>query len=144
MPAYWWECEGCNSTHEFEEACGSRGMAHYIRDALIPSKWDQSRLLLLCPSCDEVKLRIAYEFPREERESIRVIHVVGLGSQEDEYIPMMWETSPFPHEGENWFDFKYINGRNVWGLNKPAVLTRHELATLFHLYGDRTSTGTFP
>ncbi len=49
MPAYWWECESCETNHEFDEVCMSRGMPHYIRDVLIPSEWDQQHLLMRIP-----------------------------------------------------------------------------------------------
>lgn len=144
MPAYWWECEECSTKYEFGQVCPSRGMPHYIRDFLVPSNWDQDHLLINCPDCGNNTLHIAYEFPRKEKESIRVIHIVGLGTPGDEYIPMMWETSPAPHDGNNWFDFKYINGRNVFGLNKPAVFHRSDLRMLFNLYSEKTGSKIFP
>ena len=144
MPGYWWECGACDNTYDFGEACESRGLPHYIRDVLIPSDWEQSYLFLKCPGCDSKALQIAYEFPRTEKESIRIIRIVGLGSYESKYVPMMWETSPAPYNGVIWFDFKYINGRSVFGLNKPAVFQRNDLLALFRLYCEKTGEQHFP
>lgn len=70
--------------------------------------------------------------------------MVGLGGRDDEYIPMMWKTLRAPYDGEPWFDFKYINGRSVWGLNKSAVFGRDDLAQLFRLYCEKTGDTQFP
>lgn len=78
-----------------------------------------------------------------DRELIRVYHIVGLGTPEDDYIPMMWESSPAPFS-ERWFDFKYVRGRRIWGLNRPAVFTRENLREVFALYRRVTGTDNFP
>lgn len=143
MSAYWWECEKCGKKYDFNTACKSPGIAHYIRDALVLSKWDQALLLIECPNCHQKSLRIFYEFPRKEKELLKVIHIVGLGEQKNSYIPMMWETSPFPFN-DIWFDFKYINNRNIWGLNKPAIFCQNDLRELFELYCKRTGKKSFP
>ncbi len=81
MPGYWWECEGCQKTFDFGAVGGHRGVPHFIRDALIPSGWDQSLLLQECPRCHESLLSITYEFPRADKETLRVLHIVGLGER---------------------------------------------------------------
>jgi len=144
MPAYWWECENCPSQFGFLKVCDSKGMSHYIRDVLLPNNWDQERLFIECPACNKRTLRIAYEFPRANKETIRVIHIVGIGSTKDDYIPMMWETLRKPYDGNTWFDFKYINNRSIYGLNKPAVFEQEDLKKLFQLYCEKTGTTTFP
>lgn len=144
MPGYWWECERCKETFDFETACGHRGAPHFIRDALIPGAWDQRLLLRECPKCRKPGLRITYEFPRSNKETLRVLHIVGLGSADDEYIPMMWESLFSPYDGDPCFDFKYIIGRSVFGLKKPAVFTQSELRNLFSLYSTATGAKGFP
>lgn len=84
-------------------------------------------------------MRITYLFPRKEKETLRVVHIIGLGKPGDDYIPMMWETYPLGEKEIHWFDFKYINKRNILGLNRPAVFTHDDLKKLFDLY--RTKTG---
>ncbi len=68
--------------------------------------------------------------------------MVGLGPF-DEYVSMMWETIPDGNAEDTWIDFKYINGRNIWGLNKPAVFSKSEIHDLFELYKSRTGDNTF-
>jgi len=144
MPAYWWECEACGKSFEFSKACNYPGVAHYIRDVLAKSSWDQSHLLLRCSKCGKQDLRITYEFPRADKETLRVAHIVGLGSSTDDFISMMWETYPLSNPQDRWFDFKYIRGRSTFGLNKPVVLSLRELKQLFKLYCDKTGVAQFP
>ncbi len=144
MKGYWWECDNCKGTFDFNESCGSAGIAHYIWDILVDSGWDQANLLLDCPSCNSRSLRITYEFPRANKVSLRVIHIVGLASKDDPYLPMMWETHVEHYGGEKCFDFKYVNNRKPFGLNRPAVFTRSELIQLFKLYCEKTGTKQFP
>lgn len=141
---YWWQCESCGAISDFPEACGFKGIPDYIWDVLIPSFWEQSKLLLECRKCNKRSMRITYEFPRREKVILQVIHIVGLGPIEGSYIPMMWETKP-SEDNVNWFDFKYIDHRrNPWVLNKPAVFSRENLKQLFNLYNDKTDSITFP
>lgn len=143
MPAYRWQCESCGALSDFREACNCRGIAHYIWDVLIPSSWDQSKMLLTCSKCNKQSMRITYEFPRRDKVLLQVIHIVGLGPIDGIYIPMMWETKP-SEDDVNWFDFKYINRRNAWGLNKAAVFSRENLKQLFNLYREKTGSIDFP
>ena len=95
MPSYWWECDRCKIPVEFTNAVGVSGIVNYIRDVLIPSDWDQTKLLLPCSRCKSQSLRIAYEFPRDDKVSLLVVHMVGLADPSEadkEYVPMMWET----------------------------------------------------
>jgi hypothetical protein len=142
MAAYWWACKTCNTSLDFLSATGHKGISHYIWDVLIPSAWDQMLLLLPCKKCGLNTLQIAYDFPRSDKESVRVVHIVGLGPFDD-YVPMLWETYPVPIESETWFDFKYVNGRSVWGLNKPAVFSSKDLRSIFALYQDKTGHSAF-
>ncbi len=57
---------------------------------------------------------------------------------------MMWETLFSPYDGDSCFDFKYINGRSVFGLNKPAVFTQLQLRELFSLYRRVAAVKRFP
>lgn len=144
MASYWWECSSCGSQHEFSNVCQSGGIAHYIWDVLISSGWDQSHLLQDCMKCGQHALRITYIFPRKDETLLQVKHLVGLGPFEDIYVPMMWETIPDGSIDETWIDFKYINGRNIYGLNKPAVLSKQNIRELFQLYRERTGDNNFP
>lgn len=143
MPAYWWECSDCGNKVEFPEACESKGITHYIWDVLIPSNWNQSKLIKKCTGCSKDTLRITYIFPRKDQVNVQVKHIIGLGPF-DEYVPMMWETIPDGDQNETWIDFKYINGRNVWGLNKPAVFSKEDMRKLFTQYRNRTGDTSFP
>jgi hypothetical protein len=144
MPGYFWQCESCKSELDFLEASGSKGIAHFVWDVLIPSSWDQGKLLMECKKCHKKSLRITYEFPRKKKVILRVIHIVGLGPYDNEYVPMMWETYMVGNEGERLFDFKYLNRRNVWGLNKAAVFTKEGLREIFDLYRQKTGVADFP
>lgn len=144
MPGYWWECVKCGNKVEFPEACRSRGIAHYIWDVLLPSSWDQTKLLAHCEKCQSDSLRITYEFPRKEKEILHVAHIVGIGPFFEEYIPMMWETFNHNDFQDRLFDFKYINRRSIYGLNKPAVFSTEGLRELFDLYRKKTGIESFP
>jgi hypothetical protein len=63
--------------------------------------------------------------------------LVGLG-RTDDCVQMLSETIPDGDKANTWIDFKYIKGRNIWGLNKPAVFSKAELKKLFALYTART------
>lgn len=143
MPSYWWECEECQTKYEFSDVTEPKGITHYIWDVLIPSDWDQALLLKDCPACGLQSLRISYIFPREDKTHLLVKHIIGLGPFE-KYVPMMWETIPDRSEEETWIDFKYINGRNIWGLNKPAVFTKADMRSLFAKYREKVGDQNFP
>jgi len=143
MASYWWECSHCGSRFEFKDVCESRGITHYIWDVLIPSGWEQSHLIKTCFQCNNGDMGITYVFPQADQTHIRVKHIVGIGPF-DKYVPMMWETIPDGNNEETWIDFKYINGRNMWGLNKPAVFSKEDIKKLFQLYRNRTPDKNFP
>ena len=105
MPSYWWQCDN-NEEHKktFKQATGIESTPHFIRDILIPSGWDQEKLIKKCDQCNG-KLYITYEFPRAKPETIRVIKIIGIGKVEDEYIPMMWETRFKPYNEKSVYDF---------------------------------------
>lgn len=144
MSSYWWECELCGNRFEFPTVSQSKGIVHYIRDILLPSAWEQSHLVIRCQKCNKMSLRITYDFPRDVKETLRVVHVVGFGTPSDQFIPMMWETYPISTPKDRWFDFKYIRGRSIFGLNKPAVLSKYELKEIFKIYQIKTGMQMFP
>jgi hypothetical protein len=144
MAGYWWECEGCAVSFTFTKVTGASSLASFIWDKLMASDWDQSLLAPLCGKCGSGALRITYEFPRKEKLILRVIHIVGLQYEYDDYVPMMWETHPKDSPDERRFDFKYQRGRNPRGLNKPAILSRQDLHTLFGRYRQKTGVHDFP
>jgi hypothetical protein len=117
-------------------------MSSFVWDKLLPADWDQSLLTSPCPRCGQGVRRITYNFPREDKVTLRVVHIVGLAS--NDYVPMMWETYPTHSTSDRWFDFKYQSGRNPWGLNKAAVFSREDLHKLFTLYREKTGAQDFP
>ena len=143
MPSYWWKCENekCqNEVIDFKNACGHKNLAEFIFDKLLVDEWDQNLLKLICGKCGQSSLRITYEFPRKEKERIQVVHIVGLGPfGEGKYLPMLWETYPESDRNIRWFDFKYLNGPNIFGLNRPAVFTREQLKDVFQEYKSKTN-----
>lgn len=144
MAGYWWQCENCVTESTFQEACDSRGIAHFIWDVLIPSSWDQTKLVKNCKNCGKQSLKITYQFPKKKEKVVfRVIHIVGINPFED-YIPMMWETYQVGYEKDSIFDFKYVVGRSIYGLNKPAVFSRDDLKKLFALFCEKTGSLEFP
>lgn len=142
IASYWWECSNCGRQYDFLSACQSQGITHFIWDVLIPSGWTQDHLLKQCDECSQKTVRITYIFPRTDKTHIQVKHIVGLGPF-DIYVPMMWETIPDGNIEVTWIDFKYINGRNIWGLNKPAVLSKEDIRTLFQVYRECTGDNIF-
>jgi len=137
---YWWQCNECSSQYDFTEVTNSKSTAAFIWDELLPAGWDQSLLTQSCPECSQQTLRITYAFPRANREVIQAIHVVGLTPYEgDTYVPMIWETSAAGKE-KNWIDFKYINKRNNWGLNKTPVFTRDSFREVIQQFNDKADS----
>lgn len=144
MPGgYWWECEKCLTTFDFQPACGSAGIAHFIQDRL-KKEWDQSLLTQICPGCGTKTLRIAYEFPGKERESFRVYSIVGIDDDDGKYIPMMFETKETPKCDVSVYDFKYLKKRSTFGLNKAAIMSQDNLRKIFDLYCQKTGRKSFP
>jgi hypothetical protein len=117
-------------------------MASFVWDRLLAADWDQLLLTLPCGGCSGGTLRITYEFPREDKLVLRVLHIVGL--QYDDYVPMMWETYPTNSPSDRCIDFKYQRGRNPWGLNKAGLLSRQDLHELFARYREKTAALDFP
>jgi len=144
MPGYWWECETCGGKVDFAEVAGAPSMASFVWDRLLATEWDQSLLSPPCKKCANGVLRITYEFPRRDKLILRVIHIVGLHCDDDDYVPMMWETYPKDSPTQRRFDFKYQRARNPWGLNKAALLSREDLHALFEVYREKTGVHDFP
>jgi len=142
MPGYWWECEKCGAKSDFPTTTGDSSMSSFVWDKLVPADWDQSLLVSPCGQCSDGSRRITYEFPREDKVTLRVVHIVGR--QSDDYVPMMWETYPTDEPSDPWFDFKYQSRRNPWGLNKAAVFSREDLHELFARYRQKTGAPAFP
>ena len=72
MPSYWWSCEKCKKEFAFKDVTDNSTIYHFIWKTLLPSNWDQEKLLLACPNCKNKSLRITYEFPRKDKEIVRV------------------------------------------------------------------------
>lgn len=142
MPGYWWECEACGEKSDFLTTVGVPSMSSFVWDKLLRSDWDQSLLVVSCPRCSRASRRITYEFPRKDKVTLRVVHIVGR--QFDDYVSMMWETYPTDSPADRCFDFKYQRVRNPWGLNKAAVFSRQDLHELFALYRAKTDATEFP
>lgn len=126
---YWWECVRCGDTANFNQVTRSQSMAAFIRDELLPSGYRQELLRRRCPNCKRRSMHVAYAFPRKTRPVILILRtLVGITPVEgDDYLPMMWESSPGPRSRERWIHFNYIRGRNPFGLNKAAVFGRDSL-----------------
>ncbi len=138
MPGYWWECKDCGEKTKLL-------MARFVWDELRPSSWDQNLLVKQCLHCGKEKaMQIKFEFPRKHRTVLTLVQAVGLDSDDDDYLPMMWETIPDSEPDKRWFDFKYVVGRKNYGLNRPAVFTRERLAKLFALYCKVAGESSFP
>jgi hypothetical protein len=148
MPGYWWQCQ-LNPNHrldKFEHACGAR-LVEFMY-LLAATDWDQTQLVVRCDQCADGLMTINYEFPRVDRVQVSVRRIVGLTENRPNYLPMMWEAMPL-HEVHSWFDFKYAGwsestGLQAYGLARPAVFSRKELATLLSLYCRIANTDRFP
>jgi hypothetical protein len=141
MPGYWWQCHVCNATTDFLAATSTRSLPAFLRDRMVHSKWDQALLALPCKCGAE--MRITYDFPRQQKEVLQVVRMVGI-EWDPEYLMMMWETAPASDPNERWFDFKYLRGRNPWGLNKAAVFSKATLTEIFALYREKAGVVNFP
>jgi hypothetical protein len=139
MAGYWWQCGACGEKADFPTVCNSKSICAFIRDVLLAADFDQEPLLRECQSCQRRALRITFEFPRVDREVVRVLHVVGLPQQQETpYLPMIWETCPVSDPEARWFHFNYMNQRNPWGLNKAAVFESHDLQAIFDFFTQKT------
>ena len=145
MDGYWWQCEGCGHTESVEQITNRKSLAAFIWDDLRLSSWNQALLTVPCRSSCSRSMRITYEFPRKmNKETVMVLRIVGLPAGEDSYLPMMWQTF-FLSNPENYlFDFKFVRGRQGWGLKKPAVFNQEDLKNLFALYCERAGVQRFP
>lgn len=147
MKGYRWQCVRCGteSTFQsmFQSISGVGGIPTFIRKIMIPSNWDQTNLTQRCAACNEMTLRITYEFPRKnDPDLIHVLNIVGLVA--GDYVPMMWATYFARSHQDTYFDFKYIYKNGALGSSRPAVVTRDNLRELFRLYEQRVGITGFP
>jgi len=133
---YWLQCDCGYDCAEYSQVTGCTSAAAYIWDR-VRVNWDQALLLMRCPECKQLALRITYAFPRKDREVVQIIHIVGL-CLDGNYTPMMWESRPLSRPRLQWFHFNYLGGRNPFTLNRAAVLSTDQLRQLFALYKNRT------
>ena len=139
MNGYWWECTRCGRRARFSSVTESNSLAAYIWDVLVPSGWNQGTLLKACTRCAKHAMRIAYEFPRRENERLFVMVIVGLTPEKgDTFVPMLWESARGRRLNKRWFDFKYIQGRSNFGLNRPPVFSAGSLREVLRLYRRKT------
>jgi hypothetical protein len=135
MPGYWWSCTTCDREFTFEKVTDSKSICQFIWDRLLPADWNQKFLTVKCPECETRTVKLAYDFPRRKRKVMRVNHIVGLNYGGGDYLQMMWEAVDVLEPKKALYDFKYlIRGRGPWGLNKPAVFTKGDLAEILELY----------
>jgi hypothetical protein len=59
-------------------------------------------------------------------------------------MQMTWEGILDTAHGQPWFDFKYMNGGNNQGLNRPCIFEQHQPKALFELYCEKTGRSLFP
>jgi len=137
MSGYWWECSCGNQTKSVHGKGGQ--IPTFIRRSIIESGFDQKLLVQPCPKCKvHAPMRITYHFPRNVRETVQVLHIVGLDGGDGGYVPMLWETMPKSSPSKRWFHFNYMIKQSPWGLNKAAVLSLEDIRRLLELYGTKT------
>ncbi len=144
MAGYIWQCSHCKRRATFPEMQAQRGIVTFIWRTLLPSNWDHNLLLRDCLMCRRREMRITFEFPRQQNpELLQIKQIVGIPPNGGDYLPMMWESSPFNHLDQSWFSFNYVrlvDGKmNSWGLNKAAVFDRDEFRHIVQIY--KQSTG---
>ena len=137
---YWWQCDK-NSNHWHKEFIISNkdvGLVRFFYE-LAKTNWDQSLLINNCTEDCDGKMRLTYDFPRQnDPERLSAIHIIGISNEHPEYLPMLWESKPHSYD-DMYFDFKYVSwsedrGYNVYGLAKPAVFNKSDLKKLFENY----------
>ena len=133
MPSYWWQCLNCNKFFNFQEVTNSKGISHFIWDELYLSDWDQNILIKNCPSCKNHQLKISYEFPRKDKIILYVNNIVGI-TKDNNFMQLLWATSPIEDLNDVWYDFKYLNGKSIFGLTKPVVFDKEELKNIMELF----------
>ena len=138
---YWWECESCKEKTSFRDTVGVE-IAAFIWDTL-SNDWDQTLLLRECSRCKGRRLRITFNFPRQNRSVFRVKHIIGTFIT-NSYLAMMWEFYEIGNPNLSKYDFTYLTGRNPYGLKSPAIISSEELKELFNLYRNKTEQNTFP
>lgn len=136
MPAYWWECEKCKKKRHFSDVTDAKSITHFIWNILMPSDWNQELLVEKCASCSD-QMRIAYICPRNGQNHLMIKYIIGLAAA-DQYISMLWETIPDGDGNETLLDFKCLNGRNVFGLSRSAILTRQNMVDIIKKYSEKT------
>ena len=138
MGAYWWQCLNCKASFSFNEVTGSRGVVHFIWDELLKNLWDQKLLIKTCGKSKEKKLVIAYEIPRKEPELIFVNHIIGF-TRDNYFLQMFWETISESNlkSQTKWYDFKYLNNRNILGLSRSCVFTEKDLKEIFEIFNQK-------
>ncbi len=60
---YWWQCIACGGRPAWTTVCESKSVAAFVRDELVPGKWDQRLLRRTC-SCHRRALYITYRLKR--------------------------------------------------------------------------------
>jgi len=144
MPGYWWQCEHCLGNATFAAACNTTSICRFIRDVLMPADFNQELLLQMCAQCGDRALRITFDFPRGDPETVRLLHLVGRPQETGSpYLPMMWETYPVSDPEARWFHFNYMNDRNPYGLNRAAVFDSTSLEAIFDLFSQKTGHRPF-
>jgi len=132
MKGYWLNCEKCNKDYTFKEMTEHTSLTSFLWNEFLDSRCDQSLLTFKCPVCNGL-VRITYHFPRAERLTVKVKHIVYRTCDEDFY-QMLWETY-FIHEPDKpVYDFKYISDCNATGLNRPAIMAEKHLQELVDLF----------
>ena len=121
MNGYWLNCDECKKDFRFSDFTKYNGISSYLWNEFLGTDFDQSLLTLVCPEC-KGSLRITYEFPRMEKDTVKVRHIVFITGDE-KFYQMLWETFPVDTPVYSMYDFKYMNGNNTTGLNRPVVMS---------------------
>ena len=136
MSGYWLNCNNCKKDFRFNEITKSPAIASYLWYKFFESDCDQSLLKWKCPECDTGIIQMAYNLKDGSETVIKVNHIV-FRSDDKEFYQMLWETYDTSDPNDLIFDFKYMNGNNPLGLNKPVIMRENQLSELIQLFNKK-------
>jgi hypothetical protein len=135
MTGYWFNCDKCDSDFKFRDIAEYNGISSFLWYKFFESDCDQSLLTPKCPKCKGI-LRITYDFPRKEKITAKVRHIV-FQTDDDYFFQMLWETFFTHDKTKAIYDFKYMNGNSPNGLTKSVIMTEADLKKLIQLFNKK-------
>ena len=135
MSGYWFNCNICNKDFKFGEVTDSPAIASFLWYEYFEKDCDQLLLKKKCPDCDKGVLQIAYNLKDGGETIIKVNHIV-FRTDNNEFYQMLWETFDTEDPSDLIYDFKYMNGNNPTGLNRPVIMREYELKELIKLFNE--------